>query len=165
MDRRKRILDLNRRSIPIEKASENIGIALPPSDFVKRELEEREWTQANLARIIDRSETFIHNLISNKIRITTEIAALLGKAFDQDPGIWMGLEMEYQKDLAKARRMDDWAKAIALRISDEWSGGAEYPYSKGLLRVVLTEAFRRSPDLCVRIIGTGIIEDDYFENA
>jgi len=103
MDRLKRISDLKNRSIPIEVASRNIVIALPPSDFIKQELEEREWTQAAFARTINMSPAYVNSLITNKTRINPQLALLLGKAFNQDPQIWMGLEMDYQKDLAKGK--------------------------------------------------------------
>jgi len=49
------------------------------------------------------SEAYVHNLITNKTRINPQLALLLGRAFNQDPQIWMGLEMDYQKDLTKGK--------------------------------------------------------------
>lgn len=58
---------------------------------------------------------------------------------------------------------DEWAKAIAVRISDEWDGKAEFPEDAKLLEKVLTRALTAVPDECMRLVGTGIIEDSYFE--
>lgn len=57
----------------------------------------------------------------------------------------------------------DWASAIARRISDEWSGSKEYPDDAALLRDVLTEALGSVPEACAKLIGTGVIEEGYFE--
>jgi hypothetical protein len=58
---------------------------------------------------------------------------------------------------------DEWAEAIASRISDEW-GGAETgdPDSK-VLEEVLAAALKAVPDQLQRLIGTQIIEEDYFD--
>ena len=56
-----------------------------------------------------------------------------------------------------------WADAIAKRIADEWSGRDDCPEDAELLESVLSDVFRRSPDACHRLIGTGIIEEGYFD--
>lgn len=56
-----------------------------------------------------------------------------------------------------------WAKAVAERLSDEWDGRAEFPEDAELLREVLAKALSAVPDECMRLVGTGVIEDSYFE--
>ncbi len=58
---------------------------------------------------------------------------------------------------------DEWARAIAERLSDEWDGKTEFSEDTGLLTEVLTKALIAVPDECMRLVGTGIIEDSYFE--
>jgi len=58
---------------------------------------------------------------------------------------------------------DEWASAIAERLSDEWDGKTEFPEDAELLTKVLTKALIAVPDECMRLVGTGIIEDSYFE--
>lgn len=58
---------------------------------------------------------------------------------------------------------DDWAKAIANRLSDEWDGNSEFPEDARLLQKVLERLFSAAPDECMRIVGTGIIEESYFD--
>jgi len=59
--------------------------------------------------------------------------------------------------------INQWSKAIALRLSDEWDGNR-----KGneddiiLLRRVLENSLKRNPCACKKLIGTTIIEEDYF---
>ena len=56
----------------------------------------------------------------------------------------------------------DWAAAIALRIADEWHGASDFPEDKELLRKVLADLLEQHPKHRERLIGTGIIEEDYF---
>ncbi|MBI5374837.1 MAG: hypothetical protein HZA77_05350 [Candidatus Schekmanbacteria bacterium] len=57
-----------------------------------------------------------------------------------------------------------WTDAIAERISDEWSGKSEFPEDAELLKTILRDLFLKSPESCTQLIGTGIIEENYFEN-
>ena len=59
--------------------------------------------------------------------------------------------------------MKDFAKAIALRIGDEWNGKKEFPEDSELLTEILESLLIAHPEQCKRLIGTGIIEEDYFE--
>ncbi len=56
----------------------------------------------------------------------------------------------------------DWARAISRRIADEWDGDNEE--DRELLQRVLSQAFVRCPDLAQELVGTTIIEEDFFEN-
>ena len=56
--------------------------------------------------------------------------------------------------------INEWAKAIAERVSDEWDGKSE---DAELLREVLSKALNTVPEECMRLVGTGIIEESYFE--
>ena len=58
---------------------------------------------------------------------------------------------------------NEWVKAIEERLSDEWDGKSEFPEDAELLREVLTKALSVVPDECMRLIGTGIIEESYFD--
>lgn len=57
-----------------------------------------------------------------------------------------------------------WANAISTRIADEWSGKEDFSDDAEILKSVLYEMLRRSPKFCKKLIGTGIIEEDYFSN-
>jgi len=59
--------------------------------------------------------------------------------------------------------IEDWAQAISLRLSDEWDGKTEWPDDAELLRKILCRLFRNNPKECQALIGTGIIEENYFE--
>ena len=55
---------------------------------------------------------------------------------------------------------EKWAEAIALRISEESGYDAE---DKLTLRLALTTAFLECPPAVKALIGTGIIEEGFFE--
>ncbi|MCK4593287.1 hypothetical protein KAU45_02205 [bacterium] len=59
--------------------------------------------------------------------------------------------------------MYKWAEAISIRLSDEWDGEKDFPEDAELLKNVLTKALSAVPEECIRLIGTGIIEESYFE--
>ncbi len=57
-----------------------------------------------------------------------------------------------------------WAEAIASIISDEWRGKSSFPEDSELMKDVLTKALSAVPSECKKLIGTGIIEETYFED-
>ncbi|MDO8587670.1 MAG: helix-turn-helix domain-containing protein [Armatimonadota bacterium] len=82
----------------------------PPGDFIKEEIEERGWSQIELAEIMGCYPADVSGLISGKRSITPEIAKALGSAFGVSAQYWMNLESTYR--LHKAGDADD---AIARR--------------------------------------------------
>lgn len=59
--------------------------------------------------------------------------------------------------------VNEWARAIAERVIDEWDGKSEFPQDAELLKDVLEKALSAVPKECMRLVGTGIIEESYFE--
>ncbi|VAX34646.1 Antitoxin HigA / unknown domain [hydrothermal vent metagenome] len=70
----------------------NIG----PGEFVKEELEARNWRQEDLASILGVSLKSVNKLIQNKQSITIEMAKLLSRAFGQSPQYWINLDTNYR---------------------------------------------------------------------
>lgn len=77
----------------------------PPGEFLREELEERAWTQQELADILDRPPRLISELIAGKRAITPETAKGLADAFGTSPDYWMNLESQYQ--LSKVKLPND----------------------------------------------------------
>lgn len=73
----------------------NIG----PGEFIKEELEYRNWNQQDLAQILDLSERTISKLINSQQSISIEIAKLLSKTFGQSPQYWLNLDNNYRLGL------------------------------------------------------------------
>ena len=55
------------------------------------------------------------------------------------------------------------AKVISYRLADEWDGASEFPEDAILLRKVLEKLLTENPEDCKKLIGTGIVEEDYLE--
>ena len=55
----------------------------PPGDFIREELEERGWTQEDLAAILGRSIRLVNEIIMGKRGIKPATANALGAAFEQ----------------------------------------------------------------------------------
>src|SRR5687767_14277918 len=73
----------------------------PPGDFLKEELDERGWSQQELADILDRPPRLISEIIGGKRAITPETAIGLSEAFDTSADYWMNLESQYQLSKVK----------------------------------------------------------------
>jgi HTH-type transcriptional regulator / antitoxin HigA len=76
-----------------------------PGEFIRDELEAREWTQGVLADVMGKSERLVCEIISGKRAITPETAKGLSAAFGTDPTFWINLEGAYR--LSKAQHCDD----------------------------------------------------------
>ena len=72
----------------------------PPGEFLKEELEARNWSQVELAEILDRPPRLISEIIAGKRAVTPETAKGLGEALGTGPEFWMNLESAWQ--LSKA---------------------------------------------------------------
>ena len=75
-----------------------------PGEYIREELDERGWTQRDLAYILGRKEQSINPIISGKRGITADMAKALGEAFDVSPELFINLQKEY--DLARAQEPD-----------------------------------------------------------
>lgn len=68
----------------------------PPGEFLKEELEVRNWSQTGLAEIIGRPTCLINEIIAGKRTITPETAIQLGEALGTGAELWMTLESQVQ---------------------------------------------------------------------
>jgi HTH-type transcriptional regulator/antitoxin HigA len=68
----------------------------PPGDIIKEELEERGWTQSDLAEILGRPLTLVNEIMTGRRAITPETAKGFGDAFGVDPQFFLNLESAYQ---------------------------------------------------------------------
>ena len=76
--------------------NKKVAEVFPPGEFIKEELEARNWSQTELAEIIGRQPNVISELIMGKRSITPETANALGDAFGTSAQYWMNLETSYQ---------------------------------------------------------------------
>jgi HTH-type transcriptional regulator/antitoxin HigA len=67
-----------------------------PGEFIKEELEARDWTQNDLAVILGRQLRTVSDIVTGKRGITPETAKGLGQAFGTSAQLWMNLESAYR---------------------------------------------------------------------
>lgn len=67
-----------------------------PGEFLRDEIEERGWTQMDLAEVLARPVGLVNEIISGKRGISAETARGLSAAFGTTPEFWMNLEAAYQ---------------------------------------------------------------------
>src|SRR5262245_61878809 len=118
----------------------------PPGDFIKEELEAREWTQTDLAEILGRPQRVVSEVINGKRAISPETAKGLGEAFGTGAQLWMNLESAYQ--LAQVKDQDD---VVARRAS---------LYSKAPVKEMLRRGWIE-PSNSVDVLEKQIV--DFFE--
>ena len=72
-----------------------------PGQLIQALLEERGWTQAVLATVLDMSPTIVNRIVNDQRSINAKTALVLGETFGVSPKSFLILQGRY--DLAKAR--------------------------------------------------------------
>jgi HTH-type transcriptional regulator/antitoxin HigA len=101
----------------MEMRVDNTISVQPPGFYIREELEERGWTQRDLAYILGCPEQAVNMIVSGKRGISPEMAKALGDAFDVPAEFFANLQNAY--DLAKARDPDPGVKRRA-RLQDRY---------------------------------------------
>lgn len=73
----------------------------PPGDTIADVLEERGWTQAELARRLGYTEKHVSQLINGKAAITEDTASRLERALGSTAGFWLRKEAAYRDRLGR----------------------------------------------------------------
>lgn len=64
----------------------------PVGEFIRDELEARGWTKADLAQLMGRPLAAIEFIMSDKHKMTPEIASELGRVFGTSSEVWLNLD-------------------------------------------------------------------------
>lgn len=83
------------------------AIIIGPGDIIKSYLDDRSWTQEDLAEITDVSVKTISQIINHKQSISVEMAKLLSKAFENNPEFWLNLDNQYRLKLLNVESKED----------------------------------------------------------
>lgn len=75
-----------------------------PGELIKDELEARNMSQAALARQLGISPTVLNEVINCKRAVNTELALMLEAAWGISADIWLGLQSEYNMQMAKSNK-------------------------------------------------------------
>lgn len=73
----------------------------PPGDTILDLLEERDWTQAQLAERLGYTKKQISQLINGKAPITEETALKLGQVLGSTTRFWLNREANYRANLPR----------------------------------------------------------------
>lgn len=85
----------------------------PPGDWIREALDDRGWTQIDLAEILDRPVQLVNELIAGKKIITPETAKGLAQAFDGTSAeFWLNADAAWQLYQNRSRPPDP---AVGLR--------------------------------------------------
>ena len=66
-----------------------------PGEYIRDELEERGWKQADFIAITGADPATLSGVINEKRSINVPLAIALGKAFETSPDLWVGLQFQY----------------------------------------------------------------------
>jgi HTH-type transcriptional regulator/antitoxin HigA len=75
----------------------------PPGEYLRDELEAREWTVTEFADIIGRPLQAVSEILNNRKEITPETAAELAAALGTSPEFWLNLQNAYQLHQLRSR--------------------------------------------------------------
>jgi HTH-type transcriptional regulator / antitoxin HigA len=83
-----------------------VAEVFPPGEFIQEEMEERGWSQDDLAAIMGTSKGLISQLLNAKRAVTNDTAELLARAFGTSAVVWLNLEYQYRQSLKKKSKPD-----------------------------------------------------------
>lgn len=127
----------------------------PPGDTIADLLEERGWTQSELAKRTSYSKKFINQLIRGKVPLSAEAAFKLEKVLGAPARFWMTREAQYREVLERKKAITafanekEWLKTIPYRfmvkngwISDRGSAGEKVAEVLRYFRVASPDAWK-----------------------
>jgi HTH-type transcriptional regulator/antitoxin HigA len=77
-----------------------------PGKILRRMIEERGWTQEDLAAIIGKSRQAVSEIVSGKNGIALDMAVALGAAFGNNPQEWLAFDQVYRLSVAERNVSD-----------------------------------------------------------
>ncbi|KLU22229.1 hypothetical protein EOS_31520 [Caballeronia mineralivorans PML1(12)] len=77
----------------------------PPGEFLKEELDARNWSQVEFAEIIGKDTRSVYEIVNGKRSITPETAVIFAEALGTSAQLWMNLESQFQ--LSRIRPSSD----------------------------------------------------------
>lgn len=78
---------------------EQLAETFPPGEAIKEELEERGWTQRDLADIMDVQPSIVSAIVKGTKPISLDLARNLAAAFGTNAQFWMNMDAAYRLNL------------------------------------------------------------------
>jgi len=93
----------------------NPAEVFPPGEYLRDELEEREWTVTEFAEIIGRPIQVVSEILNGKKEITTETAMAFADALGTTPSLWLNLQTNYRVWAQRNERETEADSPVARR--------------------------------------------------
>ena len=77
-----------------------------PGDSIAEALEERGWTQVDLARRLDMSTKFVNQLVRGKATLSADTAFALASVIGATPEFWLRMEAGYRAALVRREQLE-----------------------------------------------------------
>ena len=87
-----------------------------PGKFVRRLLDERDWTQDVLATVMAVSLSHVSRIVTDRIAIDAEKAIALSDVFGVEPEVFLDLQKKYELTQARLRVRSDPRRAFRARL-------------------------------------------------
>ena len=84
-----------------QEQTSNPDWASPPGDTIVDLMEERDWSQAELARRLGFSTGYLNQLINGSVSITNDTALRLERVLGATANFWLNREANYRERLAR----------------------------------------------------------------
>ena len=91
--------------IPVKPGPYYPPVAIPPGFTIEMILSDKGWTQAELARRMDRPVQAVNELIKGKKEITAETAIELERVLGSPASFWLRLEANHRENVARLERL------------------------------------------------------------
>jgi addiction module HigA family antidote len=70
--------------------------AIHPGEILKDEIKARNMSQRTLAKRMGIEQRILHDIITSKLNLNSEIAALIGLSLEMDSQVWLNLQTNYE---------------------------------------------------------------------
>ncbi len=78
-------------------SADNPAEVFAPGEFLRDEMEAREWSPTDLARMLGWSVGEVNQILAGTRSLTPDTARALGMAIGVDPEFWLNLESAYRQ--------------------------------------------------------------------
>ncbi len=140
-------------------ATEATNHVYPPGELIREELEERGWTQQELAQIMGTDAALVSEIVNAKRAITARTAGALASAFGTSAALWMNLETSYRLATAKPK-----SRGVTLRARLFEIAPVREMAKRGWI-----EDSKNADTLCANVLkffGKSSLDDDFsFKHA
>ncbi len=123
-----------------------------PGNTIADALEERGWSQLELAQRLSMSPKFVNQLVRGKATLSTDTAMLLATVLGSTPEFWLRLEANYRTGLARREQLEQLAPHVAWLDELPVAAMARLGWIAKLTRPVEKVA------ACLRFFGVASVE-------